>query len=853
MSLSGSRRDWGRGLAVVILWGVLGTATLLGCASISGRATLLQSRGALAGLGSVLTAPIEMTAWSDLRYYSLTIGLAGVLVVLAARPLQIGRGSRWFELAGLGVLLAAILSSLVNGTWELSRGWVLWFASGIGWAAIVSRLFVAEVQLARGIAAASVVALIGAALTLWHREAVGIRYLLWPIGPITISAALGAAWTAGAIGFAATRAGDASPIMKPAIGSLAWAVIVGGTAVAMVVIAGRMAAWAGMAAGVAWAVALPLLGMTRQRGWLVGIAIAALAGGGYLFQRSTGARRDIGGSLSVRGYYWRTIGSALPDSWMLGVGPDMFVARAAADLARTRSEMPRVLHGTVERSAHSEWLQAIYELGVPGGILYLGLPIGTLFAAARAFRKMPPGPRRAMLAAVSAGLVAIVVCEAASINLRYGTMPAWYWTLMGLTLAASREEGAAATVPAWAPRPHVLRLAAGGVAAALALVVVNDVIAGHAQARARDEMTRGRAGEAAGLLRIATGRLGAEQWLRTRFELGEALSATPGEAASRDTAVTTWRELAAESPGYPGVGGRLAAALLGAGKTDDAWRAAQSFVDSYEPYDAATNLLLAERFETEPLRRVDRVRHALRSTGVDESLQGAIASWLAAAATLSEWERQVQRAEHDVEAQRPEEWDDPLAPETLRVEAARRIAAGDAAGAYRLQALATRGYQQLADGSNPDRRTSEAEADAWARAAEYLFQSDPVQYAEAFRLARESERLAVLGIGHEELRDPPPNGDFIGDVVVPTEQPAWMRPIWRLSAKLGMAAGATKNLHLRILSSLPEDRWNAAAVQVEQAELARELVKAFSGLPAERRPARFEWLVETAGGVPKGQ
>lgn len=848
------RREWSRRAAVVILWAVIGTATVLGCAAASSESTLLQSRGPLAGLRSALTVPIAMTSSSDLRYYALPVGLAGVLVLLAVRPpTPIGHGTRWFEWTGIGILLTAILSCLVNGTWELSRGWVLWYASGFGWAVVVARLFAGQRELLMGLAGASVVALVGAATTLWHREAIGIRYLLWPIGPITISAALGAAWAAGAIGFAATRVCDARSVDRSVMVSVAWAMTVGGIAVAMVVIAGRIAAWGGLAAGVVWVGGLLVWRGNRRRGILLGIGVISMLVGGFLFQRSTGTRRDVGGSLSVRTYYWKAIGSAFPQSWMLGVGPDMFVARAATDLARTRSEMPRVLHGTVERSAHSEWLQAIYELGVPGGILYLALPLGSLIAAVRGFRRLPPGPRRAVLVAASAGLVAIVVCEAASINLRYGTMPAWYWTLMGLTLAASRSEAVATRLPAWAPRPHILRLAAGGVAAALLLVVVNDVIAGHAHARARTELSRGRAEDAADLLRIATGRLGAEQWLRTRFELGEALTAMPGEKAGRDAAVAVWQELAEVCPGYPGVGGRRAAALLNAGQTDDAWRSAQAFVDSYEPFDAATNLLLAERFETEPLTRIDRLRHALRSTAVDAEMQSDIASWLAASSAVREWERQVRLAERDVENSEPEEWNDPLAPETLRIEAARLAATGDLAGAARIQILAKRGYQGLADGNAPRRRSAEAEADASARAADLLFRSDPAQYAEAFRLAREAERLAVLGIGHEELRDPPANGDFIGDLVVPTEQPQWMRPIWRISAKLGMAVGATKNLILRILSSLPEDRWNATAVQVEQAELARELVKAFSGLPAERRPASYEWLVETAGGATKGQ
>src|SRR5262249_40750061 len=124
---------------------------------------------------------------------------------------------------------------------------------------------------------------------------------------------------------------------------------------------------------------------------------------------------------------------------VFGIGPDMTACRVTTALAKQHAEMPHVIHGSFIPTLHNEWLQAIFELGIPGGLAYLAIPLVALISAALAFVRMPPGPGRSALAAGAAALAAIVVIEATSINLRGPIMSPWYWTLLGLTIAVSRR------------------------------------------------------------------------------------------------------------------------------------------------------------------------------------------------------------------------------------------------------------------------------------------------------------------------------------------------------------------------------------------------------------------------------
>src|SRR5262249_2155382 len=219
--------------------------------------------------------------------------------------------------------------------------------------------------------------------------------------------------------------------------------------------------------------------------------IVPIAASLWISSCTSDSRSTAAASFAVRTTYWRALAQLPRSRWILGAGPAMFVVDGTTQLALLRAEQPHVLGGSLDRSAHSEWLQAFYELGVPGGVAYLALPIGAIVAAGLRFRRAAPGLSRALVACFSAGLVAIVVTEAASINLRYSILPGWYWTLLGLTVAASRTGSVDRPISAaWLPRPAIIRFAVAGLGVAVLLMVVNDAPATYAHAIGRPAIGR---------------------------------------------------------------------------------------------------------------------------------------------------------------------------------------------------------------------------------------------------------------------------------------------------------------------------------------------------------------------------
>ncbi len=842
-------------LLIAIAIFVLAASTLLLTRSPQSAAFSAESRPALAPFAAIITLPLPMPTASELRNFVLPVALAAALLLLAvtADSHPTLRAPRWFEICAVAAAAIAVLSAFVNQAWDLSHGWIFFFVAGAGWAALLARRATPR-TVAFVLAGAAIVACGACVLSLVHRQILGIQFVRWPVGPIAVSSELAAVWAAAAagclVGLVASRPAIAPRSRNFAI---AGALLTAFAALALLRATERVAPAIALLIAVAWAIVLPWSSHPARRRIIVA-AVAALALGGAIF--GFAHRADRAGSLSVRLAYWNTIFHRFPSWAALGVGPDLFVVTSTNDLARARAETPHPLHGTLERSAHNEWLQACFELGLVGGLLYAVLPLGALAAAYRAFPRAT-AETRMMLATTSTGLVALIVAEAANVNLRYGTVPGWYWTLIGLTLALAGSTRAPRPAPAWLPRRTILRLAAAGLAVAVLLITLTDGAAAYAQARGEATLATDDVA-AARWFTLATPRLGAEQWLKTRAGLATAASnlarstliAPPVESsdsmkAARQAAAAAWTEIYQRCPGYHGDGGSLAEAQFMSGDPKLAEATLNRYLSEVDPYDASANALFARTFTHDDSATLDALARAARSAGFDNDS----AQLLRTAATSPDehaiWNNRVAAAEADVRL--PEkDWKDPLAPETLRLEAARLSAAGDRASAARLGKLAADAYFKLYTENNPRRRPAEAEADAFARAAEDLFRSDPSQYQAAYELICNAERFAVLGGELEQLRNPDPNAEFVGGQVVPTDLPEIYRPLWRLSALLHLAAGRVQNIELRIRSSLPEDHWSQAEVDAVWVALARELVDAFAKLPPDRRPSHYDRLVRLA-------
>lgn len=804
----------------------------------------------LAAIDRFLTLPFPAPEPSDIRDAALPLACVGLLVWGALARNASGPRGCWIDLlAAAGLALAAISISF-NHSSGISGGWWWQYACGLLVALLLMRAQRDHVR--RIVAAAALVAAVAMALSFYHRHALGLRYFRWPIGPLTVVAAFGAIWGAAAAGYLGVAlAGWSRPMSRTKI---ALALLMGSAAIGMTLLCGRRGALLALLVAVAATTALALIGRigsAQARRALIALLVAvSVCGGGYVAYQASSARREVSGSLDVRFAYWRFIASRLPEVWPLGAGPDRFVCDSTTGLARQRAETPHRLHGTLEPAAHNEWLQALYELGLFGGGIYIALP---LIAAIGLSRRLLRGEGGATEGLLLAALIALGVNESASINLRYNNLPAWYWTLIGLALATAPPRRWIA-LPL---RPLLVRVFLFAVALVLTVGRANQIwIAGmHTGLR---KLVASGSGGPPNYYFLALGRAGAVQSLAVGVDFAAAWEnfasararrtgvSEDERAQNKKSVVDAWQQVYDACPAYPDVAGRLATALVGVGDESAARAVVERHLAQVNPYDPAVNLLAARRFASTPAAKLDYLVHGLREGAATAELV-EIAKAAIAAGRADEWAKRVAAARDDLRQTASDAWRDPLAPEVLRLEAAVHSAAKERDAAYAAQFTAARAYSALETGDDPRRRRSEAEQDAWTQAADYRFRSDPARIVEALDHVRQAERAAVLGIAHEALATPDPQGEYVGGQIVPTELPDRLIPLWRLSALLRLGACEMHGIELRLYSALPAAYRTKENGDRLMADLARELLATF-GLkpPAGMSAEHFARLVALA-------
>jgi len=904
---------------VALIAGVLGGATLMYCDS-PGRSMSAESQPPISYVAERLTLPVPFANASEIRAASLPIGTGLLFLILAvtgtAHPLSAQANPEtprsrkgWFaspldQLVTLSTatLLIAVISSLSNDAWALSRGWCFTFGCGALWA-----IGLATAIRARGrnsvprltLVVIAILALAACGLTLWHREKLDIQYVRWPIGPLTVTGSMAGVWAAVAIG-GVCAASLARPRRWHHM-ALALPVLV--LAAMLAYVAGRRGSALGVAAAMVGCILTLVLSRmpARTARWAVmgGLAAFMIAVGAWLSMQMKSTVREVSGSIALRQAYYGSATRLIGASPLLGIGPDMTICRVTTDLARDRAEHPHVIHGNTVPALHNEWLQALLELGIPGGLLYLAIPLTALVVGARTWvRVMADGrstgartPCRAVyLFAALAGLTAVVVIEATSINLRGPVMSATYWTLLGLAVGVtevlSRPGATTAGAPNAPSRPNepsptpsrMPQVLMAGLGAGILLLTFGDLQKTYAHAEGRSLRALDPTA-AVQRLDIASDRFGAEHWLAVRVDRGliesevsrdlRRKSATSAPAASQptldplaaqwtDAAIASWEQLLRRCTGYPGAGGFLGEALLGAGRSADAKSIFEGYLAQMDPYDQAASLMYAVAFVDKPMERIRLVRRGLRAGAVEPIGRRMFLLAVQEPGVFEQWAAEVAIAAADAESRTPETWQDPLAPETLRMEAVRLLSKGELTEASSRQDAAARIYDRLYLTNHPLRRAAPAEIDAWKIAADVRFESDPGAYREAFERVLVAERFAVLSVEHEYRRNPPPDAEFVGGVVTPVETPDGLTPLWRLSAKLHIAVGRTQPLSLlprlhHAISTAQREAFYAdgsldAAAQQLQFRLIAELFAAFQRVPPEQRPPQYpEWAALLAG------
>jgi O-antigen ligase len=825
-----------------------------------------------------VSLPITLTGLSDLRYYALPLGTAICLIFLAVIgvPRRDAAASgfwrtHWFESGAIACFALACISATVNKTWDVSIGWIFELAASYAWVALLSRLLDLG-TMNKAMLGCGVIAIGGVVASIGHRQILGERFFDLPIGPVTLTAALGSFWAVSSIAWLASMLVNRDKPSRRLVFSALLSLLVGVSGLMLLTFADRRGAWLGLIAGVGYVCVL--LVWSRHSGrvsrsaiiaasaGLLGVTVAACA---YLAARAM-AIVAPGSSFDYRLVYWRKIYQVLPDQWLFGSGPDTFLFKMTSMMARQRADMPRVFQGNIDVDAHNEWLQGIFELGLPAGLLYLAIPALVLFFVTRAFLQAPDPSRKAVLLAIGAGLVSIMATESSSVNMRQPMLSAWFYTLLGFGLVAIKPGDHAKVVGASKPSANPVSRAALVIASLCVLaIIVVDVRSGmaHAQGKALMESNPP---EAERLLSRSTRRMRSMRWLATHYELSLARMAqlrathpagTPAPAAvgadGRPTefgnlverTLAGWREITSRCTEYSGASFGIAEALMLAGRTEEACQQLDSNLKDINPYDKRSNALLAAICPISTIEQLQCIRRALRETPWDGVMQRRSAMSFAEPNVLAQWQPLVASARVDVTKNRTAEWTDPLSPETLRIEAGRLVAEGNIVEAAQVQLDAANAYEKLRLESSPYRRPAAVEADAQHRAAQFVFYADPSRVAQAAELVGKAEGFAALGIICDPVPDAKPTDEYVGGQVIPVERPDWCLPIWRFAAMMRLATMRTPDsITQRVEWSLPPRHRTSEALASELGRMAGELVDIFAALPESQRPPSFAWLVE---------
>ncbi len=206
-------------------------------------------------------------------------------------------------------------------------------------------------------------------------------------------------------------------------------VLFGMLVIVMVVLsmAGRRAAVLGLTAGLVFVAVAWLLGRSQagrvtrhvKLGLVAGL-VALVAAAAFCVPRLFHSGRWE--SVLLRAEMYRRTAFVFldkPSTCWVGVGPGHLAFSLTTLMRPLHAESPRLFHGDIATHTHSEPLQAIVELGLPLGFLYLLLPVGGLIGFAVAWRKATDETDQLMILGCGAALAAIMAAEATSVGMRY--------------------------------------------------------------------------------------------------------------------------------------------------------------------------------------------------------------------------------------------------------------------------------------------------------------------------------------------------------------------------------------------------------------------------------------------------
>ncbi len=370
---------------------------------------------------------------------ALGLGLLAVRLWFVPPRANALRGAIWFHALTLLALWVGIslLSGLWSGDADLSARQAALYAISICWVIALAGLL--ELRdlgwLLAGITAVSAAA---GGLTAWfYAERNPLNRPGFPLGnPASLAATLlpalllCLAW--GGAAFSRWRRDGGRPRLLIAIAVLA-ALLLAASAFRLADSRGALLA---LAVGV---FSLAFFYLTRRRVWVVaaGIGIVA-AGAAYFYSTRESDVMARGATIRLRLYAWRYAS----DIWQLrpvaGAGAASFTRFATQYSGPDRFLDPAAFQGDWTDHAHNEVFEVLAEIGLLGGLTFVGAWVAVLAAAAAMIRREMSPERRWLLSGLAASVAALLADAQFGVNLRLPGGAALLFTLTGALLAACR-------------------------------------------------------------------------------------------------------------------------------------------------------------------------------------------------------------------------------------------------------------------------------------------------------------------------------------------------------------------------------------------------------------------------------
>ncbi|HPM23693.1 MAG TPA: O-antigen ligase family protein [Phycisphaerae bacterium] len=397
----------------------------------------------------------------------LLLAACTLLTRAAVGPLRSGpAGSAQLLLAGW--VLLSLLSSLWAGDAAIARGQALLYALHLCWAVSLAGTLQRRhlPGLLHGLTAISA---LGAVLCIWYvHERNPAHRPGFPIGNPNVLAAV---LLPGVLIAVATGVSAVLEFVRErrrgALGRAAWAGVMLVPLIWCQVLTGARGALLGLAAGL---VVIGLFQVGRRPRWALSLVfvLGVMGAGTWWFHSShldvTMAR---GATVRFRIYAWRYASELWnASSWarMAGQGAGSYPRLAGVYAVRDRALDPAAFMGEIVEHAHNEVLEVLTEIGLLGGVTYVGGFVASLFAASALLRASTPGRERWLHLALTGSIAALMADALTGVSLRLPGAAPILFTLLGALWAVAgpltpRGAGAASHA-AGTPAKHSWVLAA---------------------------------------------------------------------------------------------------------------------------------------------------------------------------------------------------------------------------------------------------------------------------------------------------------------------------------------------------------------------------------------------------------